>query len=78
VAAAFPHMGDAGVKKRMERDKNWYPYVTVRSIIQAAGRSIRNDKDHAETYILDACWETFYRQNRLLFPDTFRASVIKS
>lgn len=74
----FPYMGDAGVKKRMERDKNWYPYVTVRSIIQAAGRSIRNDKDHAETYILDACWETFYRQNRLLFPDTFRASVIKS
>ncbi len=71
----FPHLGDLVAQKKMERDPNWYPYVTILSIIQAAGRSIRNDKDHAQSYILDECWTQFYRQNRNLFPEIFRKTV---
>lgn len=71
----FPYIGDEVVKKRMARDTGWYPFVTARSMVQAAGRSIRNENDFASTYILDTCWEAFYRQNKTLFPATFRKSL---
>lgn len=72
----FPYMGDEVVKKRMKRDPGWYPFVTVRSLIQGSGRSIRTETDSATTYILDSCWEAFYRQNKSLFPQSFRKSII--
>ena len=49
----------------------WYSFQTVRVIIQSIGRSIRHQKDYAKTYILDSCWENFYRDNYKLFPETF-------
>jgi ATP-dependent DNA helicase DinG len=71
----FPYLGDVVVKKRMERNKAWYPYQTVKSIIQAMGRSIRNEKDHAVSYILDADWERFYKRNYRMFPQEFSKSI---
>ena len=73
----YPHMGDEVVKKRMKRNPEWYPFVTARSIIQASGRSIRNENDHAVTYVLDGCFETFYRTNRKYFPQSFQKSLVK-
>lgn len=71
----FPYLGDEVTKKRMKLNEGWYPFVTARSIIQGVGRSIRNQDDTAVTYILDQCWEAFYRQNRKLFPPSFQASL---
>jgi len=70
----FPYLGDLVVKKRMERNKMWYPYMTAKSIIQSFGRSIRNEKDHAISYILDADWDRFYLRNNKMFPEEFRQS----
>lgn len=70
----FPYLGDLVVKKRMERNKMWYPYMTAKSIIQSFGRSIRNDKDHAVSYILDSDWDRFYIRNNKMFPEEFRQS----
>jgi len=67
----FPYLGDLVVKKRMEKNKFWYPYMTAKSVIQALGRSIRNELDHAESYILDSDWERFYTNNRIMFPVEF-------
>ena len=64
----FPYLGDLVVQKRMERNKMWYPYMTAKSVIQSLGRSIRNEYDFAESYILDADWERFYKNNRNMFP----------
>lgn len=72
----FPYLGDLVIKKRMERNKLWYPYTTAKSVIQAFGRSIRNEKDHAETYILDADWDRFYTRNIEMFPQDFRRSLV--
>jgi Rad3-related DNA helicase len=72
----FPYLGDLVVKKRMERNKMWYPYTTAKSIIQSFGRSIRNEKDHAVSYILDADWEKFYARNRQMFSEDFRSSFV--
>lgn len=73
----FPYLGDLVVKKRMERNKLWYPYTTAKSIIQSFGRSIRNERDHAISYILDGDWEKFYFKNRHMFPEEFSASFVK-
>lgn len=63
----FPYLGDLVVKKRMENNQFWYPYMTAKSVIQSLGRSIRNENDHAVSYILDSDWERFYRLNSKFF-----------
>lgn len=73
----FPYLGDLVVKKRMERNKMWYPYMTAKSIIQLFGRSIRNEKDHAVSYILDSDWDRFYSRNCDMFPQDFRSSFVR-
>jgi Rad3-related DNA helicase len=70
----FPYLGDLVIKKRMERNKLWYPYMTAKLIIQSFGRSIRNEKDYAVSYILDSDWQRFYSRNVSMFPEEFRQS----
>lgn len=53
----FPHLQSSKIKKRLETYPDWYNWKTLIDIMQAYGRSIRNDDDWAETYILDACFD---------------------
>ena len=71
----FPYLGDLVVKKRMEKNEKWYPYMTAKSIIQSLGRSIRNENDHAISYILDSDWDRFFSKNRNLFPNEFNTLI---
>ena len=73
----YPYLGDKIVKKRMNKWKNWYALQTAKLIVQAAGRSIRSMDDIAVTYILDADWNRFYHHNSQMFPDTFKAALMK-
>lgn len=68
----FPYLGDRQIKRKMAIDKNWYSYETAKTIIQSIGRSIRNEKDYAITYILDGSWSYFYYKNSNLFPEKFK------
>lgn len=72
----FPSLADEVIKKKSERDDRYYPYVTAQSIVQATGRSVRNEKDWAVTYILDECAEDFFKRNKHLFPRSFLDSLI--
>jgi len=67
----YPWLGDPIVKKRMYKFPNWYPLQTAMTVVQSIGRSIRNEKDTAITYILDAEWERFYRKNKTIFSEDF-------
>jgi ATP-dependent DNA helicase DinG len=71
----FPFLGDMVIKKRMENDKAWYDYQTAKTIIQAIGRSIRNENDYAETYIIDSDWESYFFRNSKMFPIDFKKSL---
>lgn len=71
----FPYLGDKVVRKRKARDPQWYPFQTVKSVIQSMGRSVRNDTDHATSYILDEDWDYFYMRNRTLFPSDFSGAL---
>lgn len=53
----FPNLKSTKIKKRLETKGDWYNWKTLIEIMQAYGRSIRNDEDWAETYILDACFD---------------------
>lgn len=71
----YPYLGDLVVSKRMGKNKMWYPYTTAKSVIQAFGRSVRNETDHATSYILDMDWDRFFSRNFYMFPDDFRKSI---
>lgn len=68
----YPWLGDPIVKKRMYKFPDWYPLQTAMTVVQSVGRSIRNEKDTAVTYILDSDWERFYRKNKKIFSEDFR------
>jgi len=71
----FPFLGDDVVKKRMAKDKIWYDYRTVMMVVQALGRSIRHENDHAVSYVLDADWGRFYHRSRRMFPDEILKAI---
>lgn len=73
----FPYLGDKVIKKRKLLNPKWYIFQTVKSIIQAMGRSVRSDTDHATSYVLDEDWNMFFNINKNLFPKDFRDSIIK-
>lgn len=72
----FPYLGDQVIQMRSARNPSWYSCQTVRSVIQAFGRSVRNEHDHATSYILDSDWQRFYRTNAQMFPEEFVSALI--
>ena len=53
----FPNLMSKKIKKRLETRSEWYNWKALIDILQAYGRSIRNEEDWAETYILDECFD---------------------
>lgn len=53
----FPNLVSTKIKKRLETNPKWYNWKSLTDLLQAYGRSIRNDEDWAETYILDECFD---------------------
>ncbi len=72
----FPYLADNYVKTKMKRCKKWYEWQTSKTIIQSLGRSVRSEKDHAISYVLDSDWEFFYKRNRNMFPEWFKDALI--
>jgi len=75
VKVPYPYLGDNYVKEKMERVEGWYAWETAKTIIQAYGRSIRNEDDFSTTYILDSNFEYFYNKNNYLFPKWFKDAL---
>jgi len=71
----YPYLGDSLVQKRMKKWDWWYSLQTTKKIVQSTGRSVRNENDYAVTYILDADWEYFYKNNKHYFPHSFKEAI---
>lgn len=69
----FPNLVSKKVKKRLETMPNWYNWKTLVDVLQAYGRSIRNDQDWAETYILDECFDQVLNNQSL--PQYFKEAL---
>jgi Rad3-related DNA helicase len=67
----FPNMGDPVVAAKMDRDRKWYSWCTVRSVVQAVGRCVRSREDWAKTYILDESFGELFTDCESMFPPHF-------
>jgi ATP-dependent DNA helicase DinG len=65
----FPNLASTKIKKRLEIKPEWYNWKSLIDLLQAYGRSIRNDDDWAETYILDECFDQIL--NNKIVPQYF-------
>ena len=75
VKVPYPYLGDPVVQQRKVVYPNYYAWMTALTIAQAYGRAIRSPEDWAHTYILDAGFKWFHRQNAELFPKWFNEAV---
>lgn len=73
----FPYLGDKRIQMKNQLQPWWYSFITVKTIVQSLGRSIRSKDDHAVSYILDSDWEFFYKRNSNLFPPWIKEAIIQ-
>lgn len=72
----YPSLGDKFVAKKFEKDKEWYIWKTINSILQGVGRGVRNENDWCETYILDGTFDNILMNYRHLVPNDFTQRII--
>lgn len=68
VKAPFDSLGDAAIRKKMEKNPQWYSMRSLTSLLQMYGRSIRSQTDYARTYILDTDLLDFMKKMRKHIP----------
>lgn len=71
----FPDGRDPVVKARSERWPDYGMYVAMMSLIQEAGRHIRNPQDRGETLIVDDDWKWFWRKFQEFIPQYFLEAI---
>ena len=63
------------LQMRMELNHGYLAYLSALKMVQSYGRSVRSEDDWADTYILDAEFERFYKQNRKMLPKWFLEAI---
>jgi Rad3-related DNA helicase len=71
----YPDMNDPQIKKRMEREPDWYDYRSVVDLIQTYGRACRSETDWAETYVLDSMFAWLVSKNKSIIPKWFMEAI---
>lgn len=72
----FPNfIEDKQLAARKELDPQFYDWLTALKLVQCVGRSIRNESDWADTYIIDASFKWWYNRNRNMLPQWFTETV---
>lgn len=74
----FPFLGDKQVFMRQKRDKRWYAYKTVMTLMQTYGRGMRAEDDYCYTYILDSDVNLLFKSPlyRSLVPNFFKEAIV--
>ena len=75
IKVPYPNISSEKVKMRQKTNKEWYLYDTIQNIVQSYGRSIRNENDFAETYILDSSFSDVLATGGRYLPDWFTRAV---
>jgi Rad3-related DNA helicase len=75
VKLPFLSLGDTRVKMKSDLDSDWYLNQMFLTLLQSSGRSIRSEKDWADTYILDSSFKYFYDRYKKQLPTWFKNRV---
>jgi ATP-dependent DNA helicase DinG len=73
----FPNLADPVIKAKLNVDRDWYNWRTIRTLAQAVGRGVRSETDFTKTYILDACFYDILQRNSNMFPAHLREDTIE-
>jgi len=78
IVAKAPYMSLASkyVSAKAKQSRKWYELHTLKSIIQACGRSVRHKEDYATTYCLDGHIYKLYVKYQDLMPTWFNDAVV--
>lgn len=76
VKLPFLSLADQRVKKKMESSPDWYSAEMLRTVVQSAGRSTRDEKDWSITYVLDNSFYTYIYKHRKWFQPSFLKRII--
>jgi ATP-dependent DNA helicase DinG len=68
----YPDLSDPIVKAK---DRDWYNWRTIRTLVQAVGRSVRSESDWTKTYILDSCFMDLLERSYAMFPVHLKDNV---
>jgi len=78
---AYPDTSDPIIKRRMQMDRDYAPYIAMQRLIQTCGRGVRNKEDWCENFIIDNNIEWFIRKYKSFAPkwfqDSFRTVRVK-
>ena len=75
IKVPYPFLGDPQVNARRAIDPTWYEWRTALRMVQAYGRAVRSDRDHATTYVLDALFPSWLSRMRGRLPVWFTEAV---
>ncbi len=77
IIAKVPFLDVRGkvLAARQADDKDYAPYITAQTVVQAHGRTMRAADDQSETFIIDANIEWFIRKHSNLFPFWFHRLI---
>lgn len=73
----YPNLGSEKIKKRKDSMEEWYMWRTVADVVQAYGRSVRNYDDWAETWILDASFDSLLNYGSYYMPSWFHEAIYR-
>ena len=71
LKAPYLHLGDVRVHAKNQRSPVWYQYVALVRLLQGMGRSVRTERDHAITYVLDTAAHDLVRKMRRYVPPPY-------
>lgn len=71
----YPPLDDKRTKLKMKKYPLWYKSQTVIKILQGFGRSIRNEKDWAITYVLDSSAQDLLNLWKNRIPQSFHDTI---
>lgn len=72
----YPSLASKVNSERMKKN-GWYNLMTVIDLVQGYGRSIRNEEDWADTYILDSCFTDILTSSTNILPKYFTNAIKK-
>jgi Rad3-related DNA helicase len=76
IKLPWANLGDIRVKIKSELDGDWYKNKMWLNILQASGRSTRNEEDTSVTYILDSNFAYFWDQWKHKLPNWFNRRLV--
>lgn len=71
----YPNISSNKVKNRQKSNNDWYNFSTISSLIQMYGRTIRSEKDHSDTFILDESFSNILKYNNKYLPNYFTKAI---